>query len=110
MLGLNEYAIKLIFGFGRTLLAPVTIYLASKGILTEDETVNLIMIVASIIVSLVGTWINKKRALTERNTALAMPNVSTPAEVKTMIAEGTSAPPSAKQNEVPEIKGTGDGQ
>jgi hypothetical protein len=81
--------------------------MAANDILTESETLDLIMTISAVVVAVGFSFFNKRRMLVERNTAAAMPT-STVEEVKAAVSSGTGAGATVPRHVVP-IRGTGGG-
>lgn len=103
---MNELYVKLIVGFIRHAATPVILWMNERDILTSDESMQLILALGTFGVAYAGSWINKLNLLRERNTAMAMPNVATPTEVKAVVSSGTGASAMAPQDQVPHTAAT----
>ena len=107
---MNELLLRLLVGALRTVATPAVIWLNENNILTEDQTIKTITVVATLLLTLASMAWNKISSQRERNTALASTTVMTPSELKQTIASGTSAPAATPMTSVPRLTSTGDGR
>lgn len=112
-----DFVIKVLFGLLRTALTPVVIWLNDRGIVTTDETLQTLLVVISLVVSLGWSWANKWLAERKLNTTIALANQLTgskvpnltASDIEAVIRRGDAAPASTPKNLPPRIQGTGDG-
>lgn len=101
---MHELLLKATFGLLRLFAAPLMIWLNENDILTSDETLQLLLIVATFALAAIGTIWNKVVALRERNTAAALPNPITPSNVRALVKAGAGAPAATPGDSVPPVK------
>ncbi|MEO8481080.1 MAG: hypothetical protein ABI634_02650 [Acidobacteriota bacterium] len=89
---MSELMLKVLKGLIGVLLVPITNWLVSKGILSSNETTQLVAEVVSYVVVILGAIVVTVKQHRRERTALAMKPGSTPTDLTEQIKSGASAP------------------
>lgn len=105
---MSDLLIKVLNGVLRVVMAPILVWLVNKNILTTDESLKLVAEIAAYAVPIlwaIWAWIQAQR---EKHTALAMPEGSTPAELKDQVKSGQTASAIASPDQPTQLPVQGD--